>query len=532
MELPPPDDAPPLFKPRDRVVLNRREAFPPKASGEPGYPLPVERGSRSSIDVLRHTQIHGIPQGHLSERERSAHRMLWQREDKARADYYASLGRSFRFGDTDVDPAVVAKRNAHTDLMQAVDSILPRDRSARMRPRARPSRGSPLRGAPESRPFEIPRHDTWDFSEYSPNVALARAIQEKDEKAMNRAANINSIMVDMQDLDSRRDRAERLRERLRALYGDSDDDTQEGKLLEDDSALSGAKRGRGLCGGDMPDLSQGINLRKSARQNLQGQTPQQSDPAMGNPAMGNPTGVTANEYHKAAKASYSQDPSTSAALEGWTLAKQTPTLKFYTRGNECLVGVRGSKDFRDWQANAHIPFKALEKSSRFKEDEQEVRAFRAQHPELTSFHGAGHSLGGAVIDLLLDKGLLDQARSYNPALQAQHATNDARHQRVYSESDPLYIGLAKPLLPDGAAAGTVPNQAPDDVSNSAQSIEVRKAKFAASNILGNHSLDQFEGGRLSRRQRHALLHSFASASRGSPLRGSPLRGSPLRGAST
>lgn len=140
-----------------------------------------------------------------------------------------------------------------------------------------------------------------------------------------------------------------------------------------------------------------------------------------------------------AAASYDKHPP--RRIHGVRSLKSTSTLKFYVgRGKTIFVGVRGTHDSRDLRADAMLVQGRLNHSRRFRDDVQVLEEFQEQYPchEYTYFD-VGHSLGGAILDSFLDRGLLHRGHSFNPAVQRHHlgcpAPNHARH---YARSDPLY----------------------------------------------------------------------------------------------
>lgn len=188
--------------------------------------------------------------------------------------------------------------------------------------------------------------------------------------------------------------------------------------------------------------------------------------------------------HQLSKASYEENPPhvVDDGKEAWRLLHRTPTLAFYAPGDlldkRIVIAVRGTNDLRDIRADVSIAFGRLEHSRRWKDDEREVRLFQASHPQSEwTYYGVGHSLGGAICDLLLKYGYIQQAFSYNPALaDASHLAEspaETKHTRVYEQNDPLgRIGRAFGL----------------------QGSEVQDR--GAETTLGAHKLENFEGGSL------------------------------------
>jgi len=132
-------------------------------------------------------------------------------------------------------------------------------------------------------------------------------------------------------------------------------------------------------------------------------------------------------------------------IPGFTLKFKSPTLVIYQKDGEnvMVIGVRGTADFRDFRAWFSTAFNVIPDSQRFKEDIAEVSKFQQQYP-LASFtyYATGHSLGGTLIDELIKKGMVKEARTYNPAIETDDIPNVAlsqKNHRIYADGDPLYL---------------------------------------------------------------------------------------------
>ena len=123
-------------------------------------------------------------------------------------------------------------------------------------------------------------------------------------------------------------------------------------------------------------------------------------------------------------------------INGYQFIYGTPTLVLYKKGNMILVGVRGTFDFADLKADLKIIDNNLEESQRWKDDLKVMNDIRAQYPNAT-YYGVGHSLGGALVDLLLKEELLSQAVSYNPAVERKYR-NNTNNLRMSMDNDALY----------------------------------------------------------------------------------------------
>jgi hypothetical protein len=175
-------------------------------------------------------------------------------------------------------------------------------------------------------------------------------------------------------------------------------------------------------------------------------------------------------------------------VDGWILVEETPTLKFYMKGLDTVVGIRGTKDSADASADAMLSTGQLESSNRFKEDLKVMTDYANTHKS-TNIFGVGHSLGGAILDSFLKKGLIKEGVSYNPAVQPQDVWSILPNRRIYMSGDPLY-----------AIFGKVLRQRPE-VRKSNTSFLTNLARFSPIGIaatsqeyLKSHGLKQFEGG--------------------------------------
>jgi len=164
------------------------------------------------------------------------------------------------------------------------------------------------------------------------------------------------------------------------------------------------------------------------------------------------------------------------------LMKETKTLKFYKEGNNIIIGVRGTKDWKDWISNFSLAVRdksIFRATPRITEDIAEIKEFQKQYPP-SQYHysGVGHSLGGAVVDELIDQGLIKEGRSYNPAVHLEdlHKGVD-KNKRVYEEKDPLRV------------IGLLAGQKQGD-------LDVRRSVIGSEDPLEHHKISNpaFEGG--------------------------------------
>jgi hypothetical protein len=132
-------------------------------------------------------------------------------------------------------------------------------------------------------------------------------------------------------------------------------------------------------------------------------------------------------------------------IPGFTLKLKTPTIVIYQKDTEnvMVIGVRGTADFRDFKAWFSTAFNVIPDSQRFKEDIQTISDFQQKYPVNTfTYYATGHSLGGTLIDELIKKGMVKEARTYNPAIETSDIPDVAlsqKNHRIYADGDPLYL---------------------------------------------------------------------------------------------
>ena len=180
------------------------------------------------------------------------------------------------------------------------------------------------------------------------------------------------------------------------------------------------------------------------------------------------------------------------------LIRATPTLKFYKdNGNTIVVAIRGTNptDADDVKADGMIALGQLESSARYKRDLNTIQQFQTEFPPSQfDYYGVGHSLGGAILDSFLKRGLIKNGVSYNPAVQPQDFKNTTLpNQRVYMESDPLYALMGRNLTQKPET------RAPRKKSwweKAASYIPYAGTAAKGYDLYKSHMLDQFKGGAL------------------------------------
>jgi hypothetical protein len=128
-------------------------------------------------------------------------------------------------------------------------------------------------------------------------------------------------------------------------------------------------------------------------------------------------------------------------INKFNLIYSTNTLVFYKNNNIIIVGIRGTADARDVRADLLLPLGLLNKTERYIEDFNVMKKIHKEYNE-NIFYGVGHSLGSTIIDRFLQEELLNQAISFNPAVEKGYF-NNTNNKRIYIESDPLYKTMGK-----------------------------------------------------------------------------------------
>lgn len=151
--------------------------------------------------------------------------------------------------------------------------------------------------------------------------------------------------------------------------------------------------------------------------------------------------------YEIAGASYA--PDFTGNIDGFSLLKQTPTLKFFKKDNYpvIVVGVRGTKDFNDFKAWLPVVLDKIIDTQRYEDDTQVLLEFQEDYlPSQYYYYAAAHSLGGVIVDEWIKAGLIRQARTYNPAVQEKDINAPvSANYRVYASGDPLYALFGKRL---------------------------------------------------------------------------------------
>lgn len=205
-------------------------------------------------------------------------------------------------------------------------------------------------------------------------------------------------------------------------------------------------------------------------------------------------------FLEGAKASYQKTPPMDLP-EGFHIVFNTPTLDAYLNDTTktMLVCLRGTNptDKQDLYADASIVLNQLSKTPRYMSDKESLsKLFQMFSPQEYEYYLTGHSLGGAIVNLLKrDFPMLKNAVEYNPAFQPYDLWSQQANsiQRNYVSTDPLYrlggrfFGNTKVVQPKSTP---LPNLG---------------AVGELYNSYSGHALDNFVGGK---KRGEAKAHSL------------------------
>jgi hypothetical protein len=128
-------------------------------------------------------------------------------------------------------------------------------------------------------------------------------------------------------------------------------------------------------------------------------------------------------------------------LDGYEFIDSNGNVGVYQKKGQRLFAIRGMRvsDSADRSAVLSLISNDLKDSARYKKD----KAFIQKHKTLGVKNVVvGHSLGGAIIDQLIDDGVFSRGLSFNPAIQPKDITKTS-NRRLYNKDDFLYLLVGK-----------------------------------------------------------------------------------------
>jgi hypothetical protein len=155
-----------------------------------------------------------------------------------------------------------------------------------------------------------------------------------------------------------------------------------------------------------------------------------------------PDWIEEGAAEKIAQAAYADTPPDQ--IGSYRLVKTTPTLKFYRSGNQVVIGVRGTKDARDVASWLLVATSNIQSGARFRADAEVLQDFKSDNAlEDLQYYAVGHSLGGAIIDVMIKNGEVIAGISFNPAIQLTDLHSRLPNKRIYHFDDPLYMLMGR-----------------------------------------------------------------------------------------
>ena len=114
-----------------------------------------------------------------------------------------------------------------------------------------------------------------------------------------------------------------------------------------------------------------------------------------------------------------------------------------------IAGTRRGEAIPEWW---RVPFNVVENGVRYKGAEKALIEAKQSFPEVKEWFGVGHSLAGAIIDILISKGLLTGGHTFNPAIETRNLSDASTQQRVKREfqSEDILGRLARPFVGQNA----------------------------------------------------------------------------------
>lgn len=128
-------------------------------------------------------------------------------------------------------------------------------------------------------------------------------------------------------------------------------------------------------------------------------------------------------------------------LKGYKFIAGNGNVQVYQKKGARLFAIRGMRvsDSIDRSAVLSLITNDLKSSSRYIKDLDFIKKHRIVGVKQIT---VGHSLGGAIIDQLIDDGIISRGLSFNPAIMPKDVFKTA-NRRLYNQDDFLYLLIGK-----------------------------------------------------------------------------------------
>lgn len=128
-------------------------------------------------------------------------------------------------------------------------------------------------------------------------------------------------------------------------------------------------------------------------------------------------------------------------LKGYKFIARNGNVLVYQKKGARLFAIRGMRpsDATDRSAVLSLLTNDLKNSARYKKDKEFIMKHKTLGVKVIT---VGHSLGGAIVDQLIDDGVITRGLSFNPAIQPKDLFKTA-NRRLYNKDDFLYLLIGK-----------------------------------------------------------------------------------------
>lgn len=128
-------------------------------------------------------------------------------------------------------------------------------------------------------------------------------------------------------------------------------------------------------------------------------------------------------------------------LPGYEFVASNGNVSVYQKKGARLFAIRGMRpsDSGDRAAVLSLITNDLNGSARYKKDKEFIQKHRVLGVKQIV---VGHSLGGAIVDQLIDDGVFSRGLSFNPAMQPKDIFKTG-NRRLYNKDDFLYLLVGK-----------------------------------------------------------------------------------------
>lgn len=128
-------------------------------------------------------------------------------------------------------------------------------------------------------------------------------------------------------------------------------------------------------------------------------------------------------------------------LDGYKFVVTNGNVGVYQKKGARLFAIRGMRvsDSDDRSAVLSLITNSLADSARYKKDKAFIEKYKILGVKNIA---VGHSLGGAILDQLIDDGVFTRGLSFNPAMQPKDIFKTG-NRRLYNKDDFLYLLIGK-----------------------------------------------------------------------------------------